>query len=418
MTTSDMYAHGMELFGEKQYEDAIRVFTAVVTEDCENFEAYQARGQCHMELHNYSKAITDLRRAAELHPGATKDQQRAVAHYYTHLYAKLELEASSRSPLAPAGLEALTLDAWKFYNRALSAYYLSQFEISIADFSIVLELAPTFAAGFRCRGTAFLHLGRFDKAIEDLLESSRLERCPTTFYNLGLAYGNISQFESAVKYFTQSIALNPNDSASFSNRGISYKSLAQFENAIADFSTALTLNPESASSYDHRAQCHFELQAYAAALEDYTKSLQIAVPTSARFSRRAAAHFALGSVESAVTDVDSAITLLQSALKKLSGSSLVVPQSNPQATQQRQQLSQSYSQRAKYLLDSNLAQAEEDLGKSLALVPDCSESLFMRAAARNLLKDRTGAASDMRRAAMLDGTVQLGNALLASYLPF
>lgn len=418
MTVADMYAHGMELYGEKRYEDALRVFSAIVAEDCENFEAYQARGQCYMELHNYSKAITDLRRATELHPGASKDHQRAVAHFYSHLFAKLELESSSVPSLPPMGMESLSMDAWKFYNRALSAYYLSQFEISISDFSLVLELAPSFAAGFRCRGTAYLHLGRFDNAIADLLESSRLERCATTFYNLGLAYGNINQFESAVKYFTQSIALNPNDSASFSNRGISYKSLGQFENAIADFSTALTLNPESASSYDHRAQCQYELGSHASALEDYTKSLQMSSPTSARFSRRAAAYFASNNVENAVTDVDSAINLLLAALKKHSNLSSITAQSGSQVHQTRQQLAQCYQQRAKYLLNSNVAQAEEDLGKSLSHNPDSIDSLYMRAAARNLLKDAKGAHKDLVQASKLDGTFQLKSTLSASYFPF
>lgn len=418
MTIADMYAHGKELFDEKKFDAALRVFTAIVAEDCENFEAYQARGQCHMELHNYSKAITDLRRATELHPSASKDHQRAVAHYYAHLYAKLELEDSSPSPLTPVGLDALNLEAWKFYNRALSAYHLSQYEISIADFSLVLKLVPTFAAGYRCRGTAQLHLGRFEKAIEDLLESSRLERCSTTFYNLGLAYGNLNQFESAVKYFTQAIALNPNDSASFSNRGISYKSLAQYENAIADFSTALTLNSESASSYDHRAQCHFEVKSFAASLEDYTRSLQHAAPTAARFSRRAATHFALGTVENAITDIDSAIAMLKSAIKKMAGPSSTFSQSAPLLRQQHHQLAQFYHQRAKFLLESNVAQAEEDLGKSLAHNADSVETLYLRAAARNLLKNAKGAQSDLKRAAQLDGTTQLVSSLVASYLPF
>lgn len=419
MTIGDMYQHGLDLYREKKFEDAVRVFTAIVAEDGENYESYQARGQCYLELQNYSKAVTDLRRATEMHPGALQDHQRAVAHYYAHLYANLELALPTDSSLAPAGLETLTMDAWKYYNRALSAYYLSEYENSIADFSKVLDRAPTFAAGYRCRGTAYLHLGSFEKAIEDLLQSSKLERCSTTFYNLGLAYGNLQQFESAVKYFTQAIALNPNDAASFSNRGISYKALRQFENAVADFSTALTLNAESASSYDHRAQCHSELGAHANALEDYDKSLNISAPTSARYHRRAATYFALSNVDYAVKDIDAAIALVSTTLKRQANPAVPLPAVQlAQAQQSHLLLGSYYFTRAKYLLDSNVAQAEEDLGKSLAHAPRDSDALYLRSVARNLLKDTIGAMKDLKEASKIDGTFQMQQSLSAAFFPF
>jgi tetratricopeptide (TPR) repeat protein len=384
MSISDMYQHGMELYKEKRFDDAIRVFTALVHEDSKNFEAYQARGQCHLELHNYSKAITDLRRATELHPNASNDNQRSIAHYYTHLFAKLETDGSATSHTRHAGMETLSMVGWKHYNRALSAYYLSQFDKAIDDFSAVLEEVPTFSAGFRCRGTAYLHIGKFTHAIEDLLESSRLERSSTTYYNLGLAFGNLQQFESAVKYFTHAISLNAHDSATYSNRGISYKSLKQYEAAIADFSTALSINPDSASSYDHRGQCHYELGNHTSAVEDFSNAVRLQ-SNAARFQRRAAVYFALGHTERAIEDLDSAIS------KSHSSSDLATY----------------FYTRGRYLLDTDLVQAEIDFGRSMTHAPASTPAIYSRSAARYSLKDYSGAKADRELATLLDGTDQL-----------
>lgn len=378
-TIGEMYQHAMELYHEKRYEDAVRVLTAILQENGQTHEIYHARGQCYVELHNYSKAISDLRRATELHPDSSNDQQRALAHFYLHVYGLLDSEPQSGSSASFGGNQGLSSQAWCCYNRALSSYYLSQYAKAIEDFSVVLREAPGFAAGFRCRGTAYLHLGRFSEAIVDLLESSRLERCATTFYNLGLAYGNQQQFELAVKNFTQAISLNANDAATYSNRGISYKSLRQYEAAIADFSTALNLNPGSASAFDHRGQCHLELGNHAAAKEDFSSSLQITI-TAPRHARRATAKYQLGLTADAVQDLDAAIAL----------------------TKNHNELAQYYLTRAKYLLNSDQVQAEVDFSKALSHSPNAIEALYARSAVRRLLKDSAGADADLKLAQRLD----------------
>lgn len=392
MSVPELYEYGLNLISEKRLEEALRVFTAVVQESPDKFEAYRARGDCHLELLNYGKAISDYRRATELHPGATSDHQRSVAHFYLHLFAKLECESpsspSSRS-VPSSECSGLSLVAWKHYNRALSSYYLNQYDQAIEDFSLVLRDFPEFAAGFRCRGTAHLHKGDFSKAIEDLMKSSQLESSSsTTFYNLALAHGNLQQFHAAVKYFTQSIALNPHDATTYSNRGISYKSLAQFDSAIADFSTALSLNPDSASALDHRAQCYAELQNHTAAVNDFTKSIDIQ-PTAPRFQRRANAHFALKNVKAAIKDVDSALA----------------------STKAAKELAQLFLTRGRFQLDADLKQAEEDFGKCLQYEPNTIEALFQRSAARYIMKDYKGAKEDLARASPLTGNDALRSEL-------
>jgi tetratricopeptide (TPR) repeat protein len=395
LSHAELRQHALELYEAKHLEEAVRVLSAILAEDNRNVESYQARGQCYLELHNYSKAISDLRRATELHENATTDHQRAVAHYYAHLYASLESESPCTAKASYPGSEGLSTQGWRHYNRALSAYYLSQYTRAIEDFSLVLSEMPNFAAGFRCRGTAYLHLGDFSNAIADLLESSRLERSATTFYNLGLAFGNMQQFASAVKYFTQAISLNANDAATYSNRGISYKSLQQYEAAIADFSTSLNLNPSSASAYDHRGQCHYELANYTAACEDFARALDLH-PTAPRFARRAAAKSQLGDTSAAVADLDAAIHAAPSS----------------------PDLTQYFVTRARYLLKTDPTQAEIDFGRAITHSPANIDAIYSRAAVRRVIKDYTGAETDLKLAQRLDGTEQLRETASILLSPF
>jgi tetratricopeptide (TPR) repeat protein len=403
MNVTDMYQHGVVLYKEKKYADAVRVLTAVVQEDPENFEAYQARAQAHIELHNYAKAVSDLRRATELHPSATSDYQRSVAHFYLSLFAKLESEASR--PIVETqqpGSSGLTNTAWRYYNRALSAYYLGQYETAIEDFGATLRECKTpFPSGYRCRGTAYLHLGKFELAIVDLLEASRLESCATTHYNLGLAYGNLHRFDFAVKHFTQAISLNPQDAATYNNRGISFKSLRQFEPAVADFSTAISINGESASSFDHRGQCHAELSLFQDAVDDFTSAMNIQKSTVVRLQRRAAAYKALGKIDEAVKDLSEAISLSHGSSKSNTNSSL--------------DLGQLYILRGVYHLETDLMKAEEDFGKCIACdsaspspydqsTSSRIDALYKRASVRMILQNQAGSLSDIRLAGRLDGS--------------
>lgn len=420
VSVEDMYRHGISLLGEKKFEDAVRVLTAVVQEDSQYFEAYQARGQAYLELHNYGKAITDFRRATEMHPNASSDHQRAIAHYYLHLFAKLEADAPSASLPTYFGSEPLSISSWKHYNRALSAYYLGQYESAVVEFSRVLSEHTTFAAGFRCRGTAYLHMGQFTSAIVDLLESSRLDPCFTTYYNLGLAYGNLSQFESAVKHFTHAITLNPQDASTYNNRGISQKSMRQYETAIADFSVAISLNVDSASAPDHRGQCYAELGDHHAAIDDFTSALKLQ-PSSARYQRRATSQWALGAKQEALADLGSALALALSRLSASSqplSSSAFISKSTSTVSIQHAEIASLFLQRGRYLLDEDLVKAESDLSASLKHNPASVEALYARSSVRRLLNNRSGAYLDLQAASALDGTQDFFQRLAIHLGPF
>ena len=59
------------------------------------------------------------------------------------------------------------------------------------------------------------------------------------YYNRGLAYRHLNQYERAITDYTKAIQLNPNLAAVYYNRGVAYENLGQYERAIQDFSQAI-----------------------------------------------------------------------------------------------------------------------------------------------------------------------------------
>ena len=68
-------------------------------------------------------------------------------------------------------------------------------------------------------------------------------RC-TSPQNLGRAYGNLKEYETALEYFTSAIEYDSQDAWTYYFRGQTYLALDQPPNGIGDFKTALTLTTE------------------------------------------------------------------------------------------------------------------------------------------------------------------------------
>ena len=57
---------GKRLTEENRHEEAIEAFNSAIHEDCQNAEAYFARGACHYVMGNYRQTGDDLNAAALL----------------------------------------------------------------------------------------------------------------------------------------------------------------------------------------------------------------------------------------------------------------------------------------------------------------------------------------------------------------
>ena len=72
------------------------------------------------------------------------------------------------------------------------------------------------------------------------------------YYNRGVAYENLGQYQPAIKDYNQAISLKPAYSEAFYNRGTLYSEIGQYQQAIEDYNKAISLQPNYASAYNNR----------------------------------------------------------------------------------------------------------------------------------------------------------------------
>ncbi|MCO6448424.1 MAG: protein kinase [Ignavibacterium album] len=82
-------------------------------------------------------------------------------------------------------------------------------------------------------------------------------------------------FKKALKYYNESIDLNPNDGDTWCNLGYCNKSLSNYKEAISCFNTAIKLNPKHARAYNGLGSCYFEQKNYHMALLDFLEAVEI-----------------------------------------------------------------------------------------------------------------------------------------------
>lgn len=134
------------------------------------------------------------------------------------------------------------------------------------------------ANALNARGLLYVLKGDYDKAIQDLDESIRLNPDYAGAHNnRGHAYLGKGEYDRAIQDFEQAIRLKPDDDGGYLGRAAVYANQGERDRAIQDYDQALRLNPSSAYTSLWRAQVLFELARFGDAV-DALESLVSAHP--------------------------------------------------------------------------------------------------------------------------------------------
>jgi tetratricopeptide (TPR) repeat protein len=136
---SDFYRlRGICFSNEKEYERAVKDFTACLKLNPTDALAYGFRASCLSQLKEYQLALEDADKAVQLDP-----------------------------------------DWFSFYHRATIRLVLRDADGALADYTQVIEHAPDFSVAYQSRSVVWLWKERYQAALEDLEESVRTS--PITF---------------------------------------------------------------------------------------------------------------------------------------------------------------------------------------------------------------------------------------------
>ncbi|MGD0904757.1 MAG: tetratricopeptide repeat protein [Terracidiphilus sp.] len=117
------------------------------------------------------------------------------------------------------------------------------------------EAGIDLAKAFYDRGSAYMHKGDNDRAIQDYDQALRLNPSDAkAFSNRGLSYAHKGDYDRAIQDYDQALRLNPSDVVAFVGRGNAYKHKGDNDRAIQDYSEAVRLYRKGADQSDAMAQ--------------------------------------------------------------------------------------------------------------------------------------------------------------------
>jgi hypothetical protein len=129
----------------------------------------------------------------------------------------LRREDIRKKVLLPAGifvLAILTILTW---------HQCSYWKNSVELFSHTLHITPDYTDGYYNRGLAYGKVGQYQLAINDYNQTISLDASYIQAYNnRGITYGELGQYQLAIEDFNKVIDLSPNHIKAFYNRGLAY----------------------------------------------------------------------------------------------------------------------------------------------------------------------------------------------------
>ena len=236
---------------------------------------YEARGYANYEQEKYELAIKDLSEAIRLKPDyALAYTIRGAAYYYRSGPNSDELARSDFNKALQ--LQPKFMAGYIF--RAIVSYFNPQARVdNIRDLTESIRLAPRLNLSYAVRAEHYYDEGQFDLAIADF--TVLIKRQPDNYRlysDRAKAYRAQKNYPRALADLTTAIRLKPNDDGLYAGRAQSYSESGDYQNAINDYTTAIQLDPKTAARYRGRAAAYRKLGQISLALADERKASELA----------------------------------------------------------------------------------------------------------------------------------------------
>ena len=160
-------------------------------------------------------------------------------------------------------------------------------------------------------GRVYARQHRYQKAL-DCYRKALETKTPIVFWtynDMGIVATALKEYDQALAFYSQSLALNPHNPEAYMNRGSLYDQLGEYDPAFKDYSMASQYNPSFAQAYHNRAILYCRRGELQPALADLDHSIRnLANYTSAYYLRGQLYHM-LGDKERARRDLETVLKL-------------------------------------------------------------------------------------------------------------
>ena len=255
-----LYDDAMELHEKKDYDCAIKYYSAVKEADPQRDGVYENLAICYAQKKDYNNAESILTEAKSKFPN-----NKNIAKILN------DVKKDSTAEIISQAYDAYNA---KDYSKALDLYN----SIQPATTDTLLGIAG-----------AYQGLNQNDKALEYYQKA--LQSSPNNSdiaYSVGALYANAENYTEAKKYFQRAVQVNPSNTNAKEalldmNEVISQNNVQdaaklveeqKYDEALSLLNKALTDNPKNADAYYYRASVYDAQNKPQLAVNDYKKSLE------------------------------------------------------------------------------------------------------------------------------------------------
>jgi len=296
-----------------------------------------------------------------------------------------------------------------YNNRGFAFSQLEKGNLALSDYNTALQLAPDFYDAYINRGNILLEIGDVPQALDNYKKSISINsNHPKSYYNLGKIYAGEDSVRRAIGYYNTAIELSPGFDAAYLNRGIAFAGIKQYDKALQDYNFVIEHNPYDEMAYSNRGIVYLELCEFEKAEQDFSRAIELNPKRAQTYLLRGKTRKLLDKIEKALEDCNKALDIdpkfvdayiyrgiiksecnnIEGAIKDAKTASMLMPDNVKALTL----LGDLYSK------CDNFSQAELFYSKAISLNPEDGSLYQKRAVAYFFLEDYDHARQDVQKA--------------------
>jgi tetratricopeptide (TPR) repeat protein len=155
-------------------------------------------------------------------------------------------------------------------------YDLENYDEALTSFEKAIQLNPSHAIAFICRGQALEKLGRLEEALVSYEKGIELDLANANFwYSKSFVLYNLKRYEEALASYNKAIELGLNNTQVWYARGLVLDELERYEDALASYNNAIELNLDSTVYWTKRAVTLSKMGYHDEALSSLEQAIQL-----------------------------------------------------------------------------------------------------------------------------------------------
>jgi len=302
----DAWADIIDSYSFENYEAVIDQATDLFSLVTPFSDLYLIRGIAYRDTGYFAEAHEDFDAAIELQSdNGYNFFHRGYAFLMEYYYVYAINDFTSAINLIPDMYES-------YWNRGIAYNWISENNLSLKDLNQAIELIPQYNPYlFRDRGVVLNELGLYDDALYDYSTAIDMFPDEPNFYaERGLVLQTLDNYQASIADLDSAILLrNIANSDDYYNRGVSYAQLMQYEEAVLDFTESIILQPGEVDALNNRAWSYIQLDRFLEAVEDCTTAIELDPDYPVSYFNRAAALERMNEREAAIADYNVVIEL-------------------------------------------------------------------------------------------------------------